>query len=88
MTNVKPRKKSNNVKREALVNGSVKGNGNPEKSESIVGKLTAEARQKLIQEAAYWRAQARNFEGDAELDDWLAAEAEMNEQCAEATGLT
>lgn len=35
------------------------------------------ARQRLISEAAYYRAQKRNFASGRELDDWLAAEAEV-----------
>lgn len=32
---------------------------------------------KLIAEAAYYRAQQRGFEPGHELDDWVAAEAEV-----------
>lgn len=35
------------------------------------------ARQKMISEAAYYRAQRRGFAPGRELDDWLAAEAEI-----------
>ncbi len=41
--------------------------------------LTVQARQTLIEKAAYRRAEARNFEGDMALEDWLEAEAEVNE---------
>lgn len=34
-------------------------------------------RERMIAEAAYFRAQARGFQGDP-LEDWLAAEAEIN----------
>jgi hypothetical protein len=37
-----------------------------------------EARQNMIAEAAYFRAAQRGFEPGSELDDWLAAEAEVN----------
>lgn len=37
------------------------------------------ARQKMISEAAYYRAQRRGFAPGRELDDWLAAEAEITE---------
>ena len=37
------------------------------------------ARQRLISEAAYFRAQRRNFVPGQELDDWLAAEAEVTQ---------
>lgn len=35
------------------------------------------ARQKMISEAAYYRAQRRGFAPGRELDDWVAAEAEV-----------
>jgi hypothetical protein len=36
------------------------------------------AREQLIIEAAYHRAEARGFEPGHELEDWLAAEAEVD----------
>jgi hypothetical protein len=35
-------------------------------------------RQDLIEQAAYFRAQQRGFEPGHELDDWLAAEREVD----------
>ena len=32
----------------------------------------------MIEEAAYYRAQSRGFQGGDPLDDWLVAEAEIN----------
>ena len=49
--------------------------------------LTADARKNLIEEAAYRRAEARNFDGDMALEDWLDAEAEINENFPAATEL-
>lgn len=37
-----------------------------------------EARRNMISEAAYFRAAQRGFEPGSELDDWLAAEAEVD----------
>lgn len=37
-----------------------------------------EARRHMISEAAYFRAAQRGFEPGSELDDWLAAEAEVD----------
>ena len=37
-----------------------------------------EERHRLISEAAYFHAERRRFLPGAELDDWLAAEAEIN----------
>lgn len=55
----------------------------PSRSASI----TAGHRLTMIAEAAYFRAEARGFEPGAELDDWLDAEAEVDQRLAEH-GLT
>lgn len=36
------------------------------------------SREARIAEAAYWRAERRGFTGGQELDDWLAAEREVD----------
>jgi len=41
--------------------------------------VSAEERQRLIAEAAYFRAQQRGFSGGDPLDDWLAAERQINQ---------
>lgn len=45
-----------------------------------IQQIAAEERQRLIAEAAYYRAQKRRFEGGSSVDDWLAAEAEVDRQ--------
>jgi hypothetical protein len=40
-------------------------------------ELTREELQKLISEAAYYRAKQRGFEPGHELEDWIQAEAEV-----------
>lgn len=40
--------------------------------------IAPEERQRMISEAAYFRAAARGFRGGNPVDDWLAAEAEIN----------
>lgn len=40
--------------------------------------LSTEERLDYISTAAYYRAEARQFEQGQELDDWLGAEAEFN----------
>lgn len=40
--------------------------------------LAGEDRQQLIAEAAYFRAERRGFRPGGELDDWLAAEIEVD----------
>ncbi len=42
--------------------------------------VAAEARHEMIAIAAYFRAESRDFRGDDSLDDWLAAEAEVDER--------
>lgn len=38
----------------------------------------SESREARIAEAAYWRAERRGFSAGQELDDWLAAEKEVD----------
>jgi hypothetical protein len=40
--------------------------------------VSAEERQRMIAEAAYFRAQARGFQGGDPVDDWLTAEEQIN----------
>ncbi|HJY41831.1 MAG TPA: DUF2934 domain-containing protein [Steroidobacteraceae bacterium] len=42
----------------------------------------SESREARIAEAAYWRAERRGFVAGQELDDWLAAEREVDEDLA------
>lgn len=42
------------------------------------GRLSAAERHRQIAESAYLRAAARGFAGDQSLDDWLAAEREID----------
>ena len=42
----------------------------------------SESREARIAEAAYWRAERRGFTSGQELDDWLAAEKEVDEDIA------
>ena len=41
--------------------------------------ITGDERQRMIREAAYFRAERRGFAPGDELSDWLAAEAEFGE---------
>jgi Protein of unknown function (DUF2934) len=51
-------------------------------AESLAGlrPLTAAERHQRIAERAYTRAAARGFVGDRQLDDWLAAEREIDSE--------
>jgi hypothetical protein len=44
--------------------------------------LTAQERHALVAQAAYFRAEARGFAAGRELEDWVAAEAEIGAQLA------
>jgi hypothetical protein len=48
--------------------------------------IAGEDRYRLIAEAAYYRAEQRGFAPGAELDDWLAAEVEVDTLLADAGG--
>lgn len=41
------------------------------------GPVAAQARQEVIETAAYYLAERRGFAPGSELDDWLAAEASI-----------
>ena len=43
-----------------------------------VRKVTAEDRRQMIAEAAYLRAEQRGFEPGGDVEDWLAAEVEVD----------
>jgi hypothetical protein len=60
----------------------IKGPASSGPSPMATALVGAEVREKLIAEAAYYRAQRRGFAPGHELEDWLAAEAEVD------TGLT
>jgi hypothetical protein len=47
-------------------------------------KISEEERRKLIAEAAFYLAERRNFEPGHELEDWVEAEAEVNERLTKA----
>jgi hypothetical protein len=46
----------------------------------------SESREARIAEAAYWRAERRGFAAGQELDDWLAAEKEVDQDLAQRRG--
>ncbi|HTV94633.1 MAG TPA: DUF2934 domain-containing protein [Steroidobacteraceae bacterium] len=45
-------------------------------------KITDEQRRNMIATAAYYRAERRHFEPGHELEDWLAAEADVDQELA------
>lgn len=48
------------------------------------GLATSEQRLRMIAEAAYYRAQARDFEPGQEIDDWLQAERDIDRMLRDA----
>ena len=46
------------------------------------GLVDAERREEMIRRAAYLRSESRSFYPGREVDDWLAAEAQIDEQLA------
>ena len=47
-----------------------------------ITKASRKDRQSMIAEAAYYRAEQRNFQGGNTIEDWLAAEKEVDEKLA------
>jgi hypothetical protein len=48
--------------------------------------ISADEKAKMIQDAAYYRAEKRNFEPGHEHEDWLAAEQEVEKMLREGRG--
>jgi Protein of unknown function (DUF2934) len=55
---------------------------NPLRFSLPVKRLSAEERRSRIAQAAYFRAERRNFAPGHELEDWVAAEAEIDRELA------
>lgn len=62
----------------APVEPSFRASPNPEAAEAVYPRISPEERHRLIAETAYYRASQRGFSGGAEVEDWLAAEAEID----------
>ncbi len=71
-----PRKEST-TKRAAKPRSTATTARKPARSTAGIG-ISAEERQRMIREAAYYRAAQRGFAPDDAMADWLAAEAEVN----------
>lgn len=55
---------------------------NPLRFSLPVKRVSEEERRALIARAAYYRAEGRNFAPGHELEDWFAAEAEVDRELA------
>ena len=51
--------------------------GNPEARRGSGAALSAQERERLVAQAAYFRAEKRGFAPGCELQDWVEAEAEV-----------
>jgi hypothetical protein len=48
--------------------------------------ISSEERQRMVAVAAYYRAEQRGFSGGSEVEDWLAAEADVERLLGAASG--
>ena len=72
----RPRKRSS---KRAEAEASAAGEATPETSEpGLPLSVTPEERQRMIEAAAYARAERRGFSSGDPMDDWLAAESEVD----------
>jgi hypothetical protein len=55
---------------------------NPLRFSLPVKRVSEEVRRAMIARAAYFRAERRNFAPGQELEDWVAAEAEVDRELA------
>jgi hypothetical protein len=62
----------------------VRGTGNSA-ANPATAQVTDERRRQMIAVVAYYRAERRGFCEGGELDDWLAAEAEVGRQLQDRT---
>jgi len=74
---------------EEIRDGTVKITGLGESARKTLfgARITPEQRDAMIREAAYFRAQARGFEGGSPEQDWAEAEAQVDRMLAEDAGL-
>jgi hypothetical protein len=55
---------------------------NPLRFSLPLERVSEEERRNMIERAAYFRAERRNFEPGHEQEDWVAAEAEVDRELA------
>lgn len=70
---------------QAVPRSRVSAKGSPSAAPSLHEKArSGEDRYRMIAEAAYFRAERRGFVAGSELQDWLAAEIEVDELLGES----
>jgi hypothetical protein len=80
---IKPKHAKDNPKKESIHNPrETTTTDTPKGGERIMSfaDVSLDERHQLIAQAAYFRAAQRSFAPGHELDDWLGAEAEINER--------
>ena len=68
------------VKKTAAVKKAtaVKKTTNPRSKKATAASVNDDMRLRMISEAAYYRAQQRSFSSGADMEDWFAAEREID----------
>ncbi|HEY4646900.1 MAG TPA: DUF2934 domain-containing protein [Steroidobacteraceae bacterium] len=74
----KPSRKAKRSIKKTVPVGKAEPDRASETTSVVAVSLSAVDRDDMIATAAYFRAQKRNFETGHELEDWLAAEAEID----------
>ncbi len=65
------------VKKTKLSVGDVAPNSKVESKDTLLAYRTEAQQEAMIAKAAYFKAMQRNFVAGHEMDDWLAAEADI-----------
>jgi hypothetical protein len=71
------------IKKEELISFNQKANGEAPQKSSMEQKVPEAVLYNMIAEAAYYRAEKRGFQEGDPVEDWLAAEEEINEKLME-----
>ena len=72
------KKGSNSPSRKSRPPGNIGGTRKASRPEGSSGRSDADVRRRMIAKVAYFRAEARGFEGGDPVRDWLEAEAEVD----------
>ena len=77
-------KKAGQAKRAGTTKAGILSTKNPSTTETAISSrasmaISSDQRQKMIETAAWLRAEQRGFNGDCCIDDWLLAEAEIDD---------
>lgn len=73
-----PIKVKERTSRSSLKGSAASNNADVVSTHGTPMSISPEDRQRMISDAAYYLAEKRAFNGECQLEDWLAAEAEIN----------